>query len=83
MGRDIALRAAKDSADSKQQMPFSLAGHNCEAFAVLCWTGRWEECHNVTDWLQHLVPLPRVRHRSKLSVGLVGQDLSKWKRSFD
>ncbi|DBB02812.1 hypothetical protein WJX77_006302 [Trebouxia sp. C0004] len=43
-GRELALRTAKASADSKQQMPFSLVGHNCEAFAVMCWTGRWEQC---------------------------------------
>lgn len=34
-GREQALCTAKNSADSKQQTPFDLVGHNCEAFAVL------------------------------------------------
>ncbi|DBB01798.1 hypothetical protein WJX77_000636 [Trebouxia sp. C0004] len=80
-GRKLALRTAKSYAKAKQQVPFDLLLHNCEAFATMCWTGEQDRYQAVTSWLETLTVSPRKQRGSKLQAPCAGLDLNKWKRS--
>ncbi|DBB02902.1 TPA: hypothetical protein ACH3X1_013505 [Trebouxia sp. C0004] len=60
-GRELALKSARDYAGAKQPLPFDLVHNNCEAFAVLCWTGRCDRHQITTVWLQSLVAVPQTK----------------------
>ena len=81
-GRKLALRTAKNYARAKQQVPFSLLLHNCEAFATVCWTGDPDRYEGVASWLQACTVVPRKQRHCKMSAAYARLDLSKWKRSL-